>query len=145
MSRDAIPATTQIDIAGETFHLELALTPDEQFQGLSDRESIAEDGGMIFVFPSAARRVFVMRRCLVPIDIAFVSPTGSVTAAYAMQVEPYDRPDFLLKPYRSRYRAQYVIEVAGGTWERLGLEAGDELSLPFEKLKLWREKADAQE
>ncbi|MEM6755878.1 MAG: DUF192 domain-containing protein [Planctomycetota bacterium] len=144
-SSAAIPATVPIDIKGQTFHLEMALTPDQQFQGLSDRAEIAGDGGMIFVFASAKRRAFVMRRCLVPIDIAFVSPTGSVTAVHAMQVVPYDTPEFRLKPYRSRYPAQYAIEVAGGTWERIGLEAGDQLDLPAEKLKAWREKADAEQ
>jgi uncharacterized membrane protein (UPF0127 family) len=141
----AVPATVAIELGGEAFDLELALTREQQYQGLSDRASIADDGGMLFVFESAARRTFVMRRCLVPIDIAFISPAGTVTAAYAMAVEPYDRPDVLLKPYRSRYPAQYVIEVKGGTWQRIGLEAGDRVVLPVDSLKAWRRVADAPE
>jgi len=141
---EAVPETVAIELKGEAFELELALTDDEQFQGLSDREVIAEDGGMVFVFGSAERRAFVMRRCLVPIDIAFISPAGTVTAAYAMAVEPYDRAEMLLKRYSSRYPAQYVIEVKGGTWERIGLRAGDRLTLPMEKLKAWRRVADGQ-
>jgi uncharacterized membrane protein (UPF0127 family) len=62
-----------------------------------------------------------------------------------MAVEPYDRPDVLLKPYRSRYPAQYVIEVKGGTWQRIGLEAGDRVVLPVDSLKAWRRVADAPE
>ncbi|MEO0588205.1 MAG: DUF192 domain-containing protein [Planctomycetota bacterium] len=140
---DAIPATVPITLKGQTFDLELALTRDQQYQGLSDRDFIAPDGGMIFVFGSAARRYFVMRRCLVPIDIAFISPTGTVTAVHAMQIEPYDRAEVLLKRYSSRYPAQFVIELAGGTIETIGLEAGERVELPFDTLKAWREKADS--
>ncbi|MEM6332826.1 MAG: DUF192 domain-containing protein [Planctomycetota bacterium] len=140
---DVIPATVPITLKGQTFDLELALTRDQQFQGLSDREFIAPDGGMIFVFAAAARRDFVMRRCLVPIDIAFISPTGTVTATHAMQVEPYDRADLLLKRYSSRYPAQFVIELAGGTIERIGLKAGEHVELPLDTLKAWHEKADS--
>ncbi len=33
------------------FSVELALTPEQQEQGLMDRESLGQDKGMLFVFP----------------------------------------------------------------------------------------------
>jgi uncharacterized membrane protein (UPF0127 family) len=132
----AASGTQVVEIAGETFELELALTDAQRYQGLSGRESIPEDGGMLFVFQSEAERTFVMRDCLVPIDILFLGPTGKVLSAYAMEVEPPGRSDLLLKKYRSRGRSALVIELAGGTIERLGIEVGDRVELPIRELKL---------
>src|SRR5690606_24546556 len=79
--------TQDVTIKNETFTLELALDEASRFQGLSDRAEIADDGGMLFVFPKEAIREFVMRRCLVPIDIAFLNAEGEVVWMHAMQVE----------------------------------------------------------
>ncbi len=127
--------TQAVTIDARTFDLELALDDDTRWQGLSDREYIAPDGGMLFVFPEARRAAFVMRRCLVPIDIIFLGPNGRVITSYAMAVEPYHFTDDQLTQYDSRYPAQFVIELAGGTLETLDLKPGDAVDLPVERLK----------
>ncbi len=125
-----------VTIKGETFNLELALDDPTRIQGLSDRAEIAEDGGMLFVFPDAKRRAFVMRRCLVPIDIAFLNTEGEVIWMHAMQIEPDpNAPDNRLKPYDSHYPTQFAIEFRDGTIRRLGLRQGDRIDLPLEDLK----------
>ncbi len=131
--RDPLP----VEIGGRTFALELALTPAQRYQGLSDREHIPADGGMLFVFPDDAVRVqaFVMRRCPVPIDIIYLDPGQRVVAMHAMAVEPAGTPEGRLTPYSSRYPAQFVIELAGGTLEELGLSEGERIALPAERLK----------
>ena len=127
--------TQRVEIGGEFFELELALTHAARYQGLSDRESIDEDGGMLFVFPYEAERTFVMRDCLVPIDILFLGGRGQVLSAYAMEVEPAGRSDAQLVPYRSRGKSAVVIELKGGTLENLGVEVGDVIELPMLELK----------
>lgn len=128
--------TQQVMIKGETFTLELALDDASRLQGLSDRSEIAEDGGMLFVFPKEEKREFVMRRCLVPIDIAFLNAKGEVVWMHAMQVErDPDTPEYLLKRYRSHYPAQFAIELKEGSLRRLGLAQGDRIDLPLEELK----------
>jgi uncharacterized protein len=125
-----------VTIKGETFNLELALDEDTRIQGLSDRAEIAPDGGMLFVFPDEQRRAFVMRRCLVPIDIAFLDAQGEVLWMHAMQVEPDpNAPDNRLKPYDSHHPAQFAIELRDGTLRRLGLRQGDRIDLPLDDLK----------
>ncbi|MEL7088187.1 MAG: DUF192 domain-containing protein [Planctomycetota bacterium] len=132
---DGLTGTRDVEIGGETFTLELAMTGPARLQGLSDRESIADDGGMLFVFPNEAEREFVMRRCLVPIDILFLGPTGKVIAAHAMAVEPAGTPERELTRYGSRGKSAVAIELAGGTLERLGFGVGDTVSLPIMELK----------
>jgi len=125
-----------VTIKGEVFHLELALDDASRLQGLSDRASIADDGGMLFVFSDEQNRAFVMRRCLVPIDIAFLDAQGQVVWMYAMQVEDDpDVPDNRLKPYISHYPAQFAIELKEGSIGRLGLRQEDRIDLPLEELK----------
>jgi len=126
----------EVAIKGQVFKLELALDDATRFQGLSDREDIPEDGGMLFVFPDAQVRHFVMRRCLVPIDIAFLDTKGEVVWMHAMQVEPDpEAPDYRLKHYSSHYPAQFAIEFREGTIRRLGLKQGDRIDLPLDSLK----------
>jgi len=131
--------TLEVTLGGERFTLELALDPASRFQGLSDRPSIDDRGGMIFVFPQAGVRRFVMRRCLVPIDIIFLSPTGRVVQTHAMQVEPIDWEQDTwserdLTHYSSVWPAQFAIEIQGGLVASLGIEVGQQVSLPFEAL-----------
>lgn len=125
----------RVEIGGETFELELALTRETRFRGLSGRVSIPADGGMLFVFPQEAPRAFVMRECLVPIDILFLNPRGQVLNTHAMQVEPPGTPESQLKRYASQGQSSLVIELAGGTVQRLGVEAGDRIDLPVLELK----------
>ncbi|MEM7577657.1 MAG: DUF192 domain-containing protein [Planctomycetota bacterium] len=134
-NRPAAVSTLPVTLGDQTFTLELALDNDTRFQGLSDRAYLAPDGGMLFVFPRPRNLEFVMRRCLVPIDIIFLDAGGRVTASHAMTVEPYDRPERQLRRYGSQYRAQFAIELAGGTLETLDLQPGDRIELPLEDLK----------
>jgi uncharacterized membrane protein (UPF0127 family) len=127
--------TQRVEIAGRTFTLELALNEVARYRGLSGRANIPERGGMLFVFRSARELNFVMRDCLVPIDIIFLGPDGHITAMHAMAVEPPGTPEHALKRYSSNGPAQFAIELRGGTLPALGLKIGDRIELPFESLK----------
>lgn len=127
--------TQAVTLGGRRFELELAITREKVFRGLSDRMKIESDGGMLFVFKQPRVLEFVMRRCLVPIDIVFLDASGRITAMHEMKVEPYDTPEERLKRYSSRYAAQFAIELAGGTLRGLGLKVGDRVELPYADLK----------
>ena len=123
-----------LQIDGRHFRLELAADPDSRYQGLSGRANIPDDQGMLFVFPHARKRQFVMRDCLVPIDIIFLDPAGRVLAMHEMQVEPKGTPESQLRRYGSRYPAQFAIELAGGTLDELELTQGQKIHLPRDRL-----------
>jgi len=124
-----------VKIDGRQFTLELAADQATRYQGLSDRKSIDPNGGMLFVFPRARELRFVMRRCLVPIDIIYLGPGGQVVSMHRMQVEPYDTPEDELKAYRSGWDAQFAIELAGGTLNELTIKIGQKIDLPLQRLK----------
>lgn len=125
----------QVTLAGRPFVLELALDQKTRFQGLSDRIEISPDGGMLFVFPKPRRLEFVMRRCLVPIDLVYLGPGGRIITTHSMTVEPPDRPENQLHRYSSHYDAQFALELKGGTIQQLKLTAGTKINLPFDRLK----------
>src|SRR5688572_16150643 len=64
-------SVAKVELGGKKFLLEIVSDPDKRFLGMGKRESVEEDGGMLFVFPSSENGVksFVMRDCLIDIDI----------------------------------------------------------------------------
>ncbi len=126
--------TLSVNIAGKAHSLELAVTPEARFHGLSDRKSIPEGTGMLFVFPVANVQNFVMRKCYVPIDILYLEPSGRVLKTYTMSVVPYDTPEDELQRYSSVWPAQFVIELGGGAIAKLGIKEGDQVDLPRQEL-----------
>lgn len=134
--------TAPVTIKGERFMMELALTEPHRIKGLSGRAEIDPKGGMLFVFPSPARREFVMRDCPAPIDIAFLDSSGRVVALHEMKPEEPKREgesdmeyEFRLKRYPSRFPAQFAVETAGGRLAALGLREGDKVVFDVEGLK----------
>jgi uncharacterized protein len=135
-------ATESVEIGGETFQLQLALNEAARQKGLGGVASLAKDGGMLFVFTDAAPRSFWMYGCIMDIDIAYVGPLGRVLSVYTMPKEPLKGADETEDAYRARLAhypsmsaARYVIEVAPGTFERLGVKVGTMLELDRERLK----------
>lgn len=134
--------TAPVTVKGERFVMELALDDASRIKGLSGRAEIDPKGGMLFVFPTSQRREFVMRDCPVPIDIAFLDPSGRVVAVHAMVPEEPKREnetDFeyenRLKRYSSRFPAQFAVETAGGRLTALGLREGELVVFDVEGLK----------
>ena len=128
-------ATIEVVIGGQRFRMELALDESSRFRGLSGRDSLDADAAMLFVFPSPRKTAFVMRRCRFPIDLLLIGPGGRVDRTHRMTVEPADRSEAELKRYPSDGRVQFAVEFVGGTLDRLGLEPGQRIDLPFDALK----------
>jgi len=127
----------ELRMGGETFYLEKALDQETRVRGLSFRESIARDGGMIFAFPSPQPLAFVMRDCRVPIDIGFLADDGTILNMYTMRVQPrregesdaaYERR---LVRYPSARACRLVVEFQAGTFARLGVRTGDRIEGDF--------------
>jgi len=136
------PERIPVTIAGRVFKLEPALDDATRTRGLGGRTEIAEDGGMLFVFPDIARRDFVMRDCPIPIDIIYLDGAGRVLTTHAMVPEEPRRPgesdydyEMRLKRYPSRFPTGLVVELRGGMIKQLGLKPGDKLEFDIEPLK----------
>ena len=144
-----------VKLGGKSYFLEVAADDPTRLKGLGSRTQIADDGGMLFVFPRATETSFVMRDCPIDIDIIFVDPTGRITAVHEMKAEPPRGPDegtvgvidnsagsakyeSRLKKYPSRFPAQFAIEIKPGSLAgplKGKIKEGDKLDLPLAALK----------
>lgn len=111
-----IPLT--IAMAGQThqFRVEVARTPDEQEKGLMFRTSLPADGGMLFPFPKPKIASFWMQNTVIPLDMIFVRADGSID-----RIAENTIPESL-EPVVSGGEVAAVLELAGGTAAKLGLD-----------------------
>lgn len=106
-----------------TVRVEFASTPLERQTGLMHRESLDEDAGMLFVFPSDVQTGFWMENTLIPLDIAHIAADGTV-----LEINTREPLDKTILPPAQPYR--YTLEVNGGWFERHGLGVGAKVTLP---------------
>lgn len=132
----------RVKLKGETFYVEVAADNDTRMRGLGGRDHIEDDGGMLFVFPQAERRQFVMRDCLVPIDIAFLDGGGRVLTMHTMPPEELQREgetdreyENRLERYSSRFPCEFALELKAGTLDRLEVQEGDLVGFDVAGLK----------
>ena len=134
-----------VQIRDQVYRLEVAADFDSRQAGLMHRESLPDDGGMLFIFPDVQLRNFWMAYCLIDIDIIYLDAQGRVTATYTMKAEPPRRADETEEAYEwrlhnaaaysSRYPAQFAIELPAGSLERLDLNVEDKIPLDLARLK----------
>ncbi len=106
-----------------TVSVEIAATFTQRQVGLMNRQSLAEDAGMLFLFPNDIQYGFWMKNTYVPLDIAYIDSSGTVVQIFAAQ--PLD--ERVLVP-SSKYR--YVLEVNQGWFTRHSLGVGAKVTLP---------------
>jgi hypothetical protein len=108
-----------------TLDVEIADTPDERSEGLSNRTSLAEDGGMAFVWDEPVQARFWMKDTLIPLQIAFWGEDDAVLALFEMipcEAEPCETygPD---EPFVG------AVEANAGWFTEHGVEVGDTVEL----------------
>jgi uncharacterized protein len=110
--------TAQIQIENDTLDVELAETPQQHAKGLRFRQTLAENAGMLFIFPAPQRVSFWMKDASIPLSIAFIQADGKIVQIRPMQ--PYDETPV---PSLSDTVA-YALLVNQGWFERHGISAG---------------------
>lgn len=105
---------------GHQINLEMAVTEEDQYQGLSGRESLPADTGMLFVFPKAREYDFVMRDMKFPLDIVWLKDNTIVDIKE--NLPPEGNPAKTI--YTSKAAANKVLELNAGQAKALGLNIG---------------------
>lgn len=109
----------------QRFSIELALSAEEQQQGLMFRRSLPADAGMLFDFGETRPASFWMKNTLIPLDMLFIAADGRVADIHERAV-PLSEASIVSKvPVRA------VLEVNGGTVSRLGIKPGDLVHHPI--------------
>lgn len=125
--------TDEIRINDQTFRVWLATTSAEQQEGLMwvPASEIADDQGMLFVFPREELRFFWMRNTITSLDIAYARMDGEIVKIHTM-------PPLTLQNFPSIEPAMFALEAKAGTFERLNIRAGDRIAIPERIFNLTR-------
>lgn len=107
--------------------LQVARTGSQRERGLMGVRHLAPHSGMLFVFDADAPVAFWMKNTLIPLDMVFITSSGSVRRVFAnVSVLPANLPD--QKIPLEQDRAKYVIELPANEAARDGIRAGSYLS-----------------
>jgi uncharacterized protein len=127
---DGLPASAadlqKIEIASKNgthpFNVELALTDDQRARGLMFRKELPDAQGMLFDFKVEQEVGFWMKNTYIPLDMIFIRADGTIRRI-AANTEPLSER---LVPSEGPIR--FVLEVAGGSAKKLGIEPGDKVT-----------------
>jgi uncharacterized membrane protein (UPF0127 family) len=112
--------TASIRIGGVEVTAEIADNQELRAQGLMNRDSLATNDGMLFVYGTAEVRSFWMRNTRIPLDIAFIDANGVIINI--LQMEPQSDEN-----YYSQGPMMYALEMNLGWFEANGVGPGDRL------------------
>ena len=119
----------EISIGETKIFVELADTKNERARGLSNRDSLPENQGMLFVFDQKDTfPTFWMKDTKLPLDIIWIEDEKIAKINKNVQPEP-DKSDRELTRYRPDSPIDYVLEVNAGFSDKNGLEVGNTVDL----------------
>ena len=114
-------------VGNTIINAEIAETDQTRTQGLSGRESLLENAGMLFVFDTSGIYGFWMKDMHFPIDIIWISDE-KVVVGTASNTLPESYPLIYYPPSAVRY----VLEVPAGYAETHNINVGSNAVFAFE-------------
>lgn len=118
-----------VELNGNKIKLEIADSPEELEKGLSGREKLDQDKGMLFVFEKPGRYSFWMKDMNFPLDIIYLSDSKVVTIHKnipPLKDETNANNQILYEPTEP---ADKVIEINAGLADKYKLKVGDSVKL----------------
>lgn len=103
------------------FNLEIADTPQARAQGLSGRQSLPENSGMLFVFDSPSKQCMWMKNMKFPLDMVWLDKDKRVIQT---------RSDIKPETFPASFCAdstKYVVELNSGDVQREKIKTGQRL------------------
>ncbi len=96
---------------------EVANTFDSRATGLMFRKSLAQNEGMLFVFPDPEIHCMWMKNTLIPLSVAFIGADGRIVSVSEMQPQTETT-------HCAAAPAKYALEMNRGWFASKGLKAG---------------------
>ena len=117
---------TTVTAKNTTLVVDLALTPDQQSRGLSGREKMSENQGMLFVMHSPGRYGFWMKEMKFPLDILWLDTKG--VAVYLKQNLQPCLTILNCPTYTPDTDSLYVLETVAGFSQRHAITKGTQFN-----------------
>lgn len=109
------PKNAQVTINGRVFSVEVARTDAEKAKGLSGRDYLDANSGMLFVFPAAEIWPFWMKDTKIPLDIIYVNDSKIIEMT---TLQPQNSDD--IPKYSPTQKVQYVLELNANSGFKVG-------------------------
>lgn len=122
----SVPGSATLFFGETELNLEVVATNETRTQGLSGREVLKQNTGMLFVFDESGTYGFWMKDMRFPLDIIWLDEQG-VVVHIEYNVAPETYPSVLTP----NEKALYVLEVNAGVASESHIEKGTRLDIVF--------------
>jgi len=112
-----------IEINNKKIYIDVADDSSSRYMGLSGRNSLCPNCGMLFVFENSGEKTFVMRDMNFPLDIIWIKDDKIVKIDKNL---PPDN-DKNLEKYNSQSKIDFVLEVNGNFSVENEIKIGNEI------------------
>lgn len=112
-------AVQKAKIGDGVFSLRVAQTEKARERGLGGTPALAQNEGMLFIFPQDDFHAIWMKDMLVPIDIVWLSAEREVIDA-----RENISPDTFPSVFTTKYRARFVVELPAGSLKTFRIKIG---------------------
>lgn len=126
LRKDAVPPKGNLSVGSQVLFVEVARTAFEKARGLSDRENLCPDCGMLFVYESPKIQNFWMMGMKFALDFVFIREGAVVEVRENIPVTDFSG---VVTRIQSREEADMVLEVKAGFTSRNNIKTGDRVSL----------------
>ena len=117
-----------VKIGDAVFPVELAIDSADRRQGLSDRPSLDQGTGMLFIFEEEQSLSFWMRNMQFPLDMIWIdAECRLVDISRDVPVPPPDTDDSDLPRFGPNTDARFVLEINAGEAAGAGLNVDDDV------------------
>ena len=113
----------RVHVRDASLTVEIAATAAQRACGLSLRDRMDVNHGMLFVYRDDGIREFWMKDTLIPLTIAFLDAEGRITELRDMD------PRAPQRRLRSREAVRYALETHRGWFDANGIGVGDRVQL----------------
>ncbi|MDD3002955.1 MAG: DUF192 domain-containing protein [Candidatus Shapirobacteria bacterium] len=115
--------SVKIKIGNTNYNIELATTIAQKTKGLSGRNTLCKNCGMLFTFGFETNLPFWMKDTLIPLDMIWLDKNGKIVDIQtATEINS-------TKIYQNQLPAQFVIELNVNDSQKINLKIGDIIDL----------------
>ena len=112
--------TYPLRIKQHEIRVEVANTGQTRLRGLMFRDKLAQNSGMLFLYPRAEASAMWMKNTRIALSVAFIDASGHILNIAEM--EPFSE-----QAHASSGAAAYALEMNRGWFSKRGIKAGDRI------------------
>ena len=116
--------SVKIKINNIDYKIELAKTTSQRSKGLSNRNILCKNCGMLFIFGFETNLPFWMKDTFIPLDMIWLDKNGKIVDIQTITKTNSN------KIYQNQTPAKYVLELNANDSQKINLNIGDIIQLP---------------